>query len=144
MLGLLSINTGVMKEEYIFNIISDTPVNEENVRQIIKNYFIQENSALFERFNKDLKNNALPIIPKPTFSEIVAYKVKRAESFDSNFLTGVSDMKKQNRNNSIPIEAEIWVDKVFKIYFDDLIPMSGLVHWCDGAKKDLYKYLGYT
>ncbi len=45
-------------------------------------------------------------------------------------------------NMAIPVEVVIWVDKVYEHYFDNLMPMMGLVHWCEGARKALYTYRG--
>ena len=47
-------------------------------------------------------------------------------------------------NYDIPVEIDIWVDKVFSYYFDDLKLMLGLYRRCDGARKELYKHKGYT
>ena len=46
-------------------------------------------------------------------------------------------------NYRIPIEIDIWVDKVFEYYFHNLEPMRGLVHWTEGARKRLYESKGY-
>ena len=102
-------------------------------------------TALFDRFYRDLENNALPVIPDPTQAEIQAYKATRMSlKFDCGPLSDSVDPEKLEENHSIPVEVDIWVDKVFNSYFADLKPMMGLVHRCQGAKKLLYKYKGYT
>ena len=53
-------------------------------------------------------------------------------------------MPEASANNSIPIEVEIWVDKIFDMYFKDLFPEFGQVHKCYAIRKKLYKYKGYT
>ena len=104
---------------------------------------VEYDDALFARFYRDLRSNALPTIPEPTQKEITKYKNKRKE-MASNRLNDSTNIEALKSNYSIPVEIDIWVDKVFAYYFDDLIPYLGLVHSCQGAKRELYKYKGYT
>ena len=101
-------------------------------------------TALFDQFYNDLKQNALPEIPNPTQTEIMEYTRERDEMMKKK--NSISDDVNVNflmENMAIPVEVEIWVDKVYKHYFDKLMPMMGLVHWCEGARKALYTYRGY-
>ncbi len=105
----------------------------------------EHNSALFERFYHDLENGTLPQIPDPTEAEIAEYtrkKDKRLSKDDPLF--SAANMTKLLENHSIPVEADIWADKVFEHYFDDLIPVLGLVYQSEAARRDLYRYKGYT
>ncbi len=103
------------------------------------------NSALFQQFYHDLENNTLPEIPDPTQTEIMNYTQKRRELLTrKNSLSNSIDVNLLLENNAIPVEVEIWVEKVFCHYFDRLTPVLGLVHWCERARKALYKYKGYT
>ena len=95
---------------------------------------------LFEKFYRDLDNNTLPEISDPTQAEIKEYTLKR---YSRTSQLDVDEALLQE-NNSIPVEVAIWVEKVFDYYFSDLKPLMGLVHWCEGAKKKLYEYKGYT
>ena len=101
------------------------------------------NEELFAKFYANLKNGTLPTIPTPTFFEVLRYKRKRKKQIKGNSPFEGIDRDKLLANHAIPVEVEIWVDKVFDYYFESLIPMLGLVHWCQGAKKALYKYRGY-
>lgn len=105
----------------------------------------EHNSALFERFYRDLENNALPEIPSPTQAEIIDYTRRRAESLTAE--GPISDSFDRNllqENHSIPVEVDIWVDKVYSYYFSNLISVLGLVVSCEGARGSLYKYRGYN
>ena len=101
--------------------------------------------TMFSKFYHDLENNALPEIPDPTQNEIMDYTRKRTERLTKKCLLS-DDVNEAflQENNSIPVNVDIWVDKVYSHYFDNLMPMLGLVHWCEGARKALYKYKGYT
>lgn len=102
------------------------------------------NAAVFEAFYEDLKNDNLPIILDPTPEEIEEYTRKREEKPDGNGryakYLGSGFSKK---NSSIPVEVEIWVDKVCDCYFHDLVSVLGLVHQIEDAKQALYKSKGY-
>lgn len=105
----------------------------------------EHNTALFDRFYNDLKNDALPEVSGPKQSEIKQYTEKRNQSLPADDpLAGSLSRNLMQENNSIPVEVDIWVDKVYNHYFADLKPMMGLVHMCEGARKELYKYKGYT
>lgn len=102
------------------------------------------NAAVFEAFYEDLQNDNLPEIPDPTQEEIEEYTRKREERPNG------SDRSAQymrsgfsGENSSIPVEVEIWVDKVCDYYFHDLVSVLGLVHRCEDAKQALYKSRGY-
>ena len=110
-----------------------------------KDSSFEYNSALFDTFHHDLQNNLLPEIPDPTQSEIMNYTQERNEKLSHiESESGLVNMKSLMENNAIPVEVEIWVDKVYSYYFNELKPLLGMVHWCQGAKKQLYMYRGYT
>ena len=111
----------------------------------LESYEMEFNSLLFGRFYRDLERNTLPVIPRPTASEIEDYKIKKEKrcSKSDNFYKYL-DWGKAEANNSIPIEVEIWVDKIFDIYFKDLFPVFGQVHKCYAIRKKLYRYKGYN
>ncbi len=108
------------------------------------------NCALFEEFNNDLKKGSFPRVPKASKSEMIEYEKRREE--DLHFLDQclsageISKLsyEKEKSNQEIPVEIEIWVEKIYSHYFSELKPMLGEVHWCEGAKKQLYEYKGYT
>ena len=103
------------------------------------------NTVLFDKFYHDLNNNKLPKIPNPTKAEIREYIRRKNESLKKEESSSDSvDMSKLLENNSIPVEVDIWVDKVYDYYFRSLEPMLGMVHWCEGARKALYRHKGYT
>ena len=105
----------------------------------------KHNDALFDRFYEDFENNALPAIPEPTDLELEAARAERESKLSSTYRSADSvDIYKLEVNNSIPVEVEIWVDKIFKIYFGELMPLLGLVHQCDRVREELYNYKGYT
>ena len=101
--------------------------------------------ALFDQFYHDLKNNKLPKVSKPRRSEIEKYTQRKTERLAKRKPSTDSTIEDLwSENNSIPVEIDIWVDKVYEHYFADLKPMRGLIHWCEGARRALYKYKGYT
>ncbi len=103
------------------------------------------NNILFDKFYHDLNNNKLPKIPNPTKKEIMKYTQMKNESLKKAESSSESvDMSKLLENNSIPVEVDIWVDKVYNYYFNSLKHMLGMFRWCDGARKALYQYKGYT
>ena len=104
---------------------------------------LEHNDALYTRFYHDLHNEALPTVPEPTEKEIEEYKKEKEKLISKPFFDN-ADMTKLQANHSIPIEIDIWVDKIFKYYFADLEPVLGGIHGCNGARKDLYKLKGYT
>lgn len=109
----------------------------------------ETNSALFEQFRHDLENNMLPEIPNPTKFEIIYYAFQRHYALkkcltEKDSLSNVLDQDLLRENNAIPIEVEIWVNKVYDYYFSSMLPMFGMIHFSEGARKQLYKYKGYN
>ncbi len=111
----------------------------------LEDYENEFNAILFERFSRDFERHAFPAVPRPTAEEIEAYKKQREEraSENSRFYSNL-DFEKLEIKNKIPIEVEIWVDKVYNMYLGDLFPMFGQAHRCFAARKRLYKYRGFT
>ena len=105
------------------------------------------NNSLFDRFYNDLRNDQLPMIPSPTQAEIMEYNRKREARLSRISAPATEetwyDPEKIKANESIPIEVVIWVDKVYKYYFDSLRRQLGVIHGCEGARASLYRYKGY-
>lgn len=105
------------------------------------------NSALFDWFYNDLRNNQLPTIPSPTQAEIIEYNREREARLSKISAPATEetwyDPEKIKANESIPIEIVIWVDKVYNYYFESLRQQLGVIYGCDGARASLYEYKGY-
>lgn len=101
------------------------------------------NAALIERLFRDIDNRTLPEIPCPTTEEVAEYKKGREHRLlDHSALAESVDMEKLRENQSVSVEDAIWVEKILAIYMKDLIPMPGLVHRQEDARKKLYQYRG--
>ena len=135
-----------MKILELLGIKKKTPKSEVNAEETAeKPSVIDYNSAIFERFYKDLENNTLPKIQAPKRAEIEKYTKEREQrsAKENRIETDFVDERKIQANQAIPVDVEIWVDKVYDHYFKKLKPMMGLVHGCGEARKALYKYQGY-
>ena len=119
--------------------------SQEEIRAFEKQSDIESNMALFRRFEEDLRNDKLPVVSNPTLIEILSYTLKRRIVLrKKEFLSDALDKKKLRSNFAIPVEVDIWVDKVYSYYFDTLIPVMGLIHFCESSRAELYKYKGYS
>ena len=106
----------------------------------------KHNSRLFHEFYKDMDRNSLPHFHDPTKEEIDKYieeKERKMMTMKTGTMSDNLIKERLNLNYRIPVEVDIWVDKVFEHYFHDLELMRGLVHWTEDARKRLYKCKGY-
>ena len=113
---------------------------------LVEHTLYRHNSKLFDKFSKDIDRNSLPHFRDPTKEEIDKYSKEKEKEMMTMKTGSLSDNLVEDRlysNYRIPIEVDIWVDKVFEHYFHNLKPMLGLVHWTEEAKKRLYKSKGY-
>ena len=102
------------------------------------------NRFLLRQVKKDLEMNHLPVFPKPGADEIRDYERSRAEKLrEIDNYQNPDAKKKALANQFIPIEDEIWVDKVVSFYLAGYARHIGSVHIYDAVRKELYKKRGY-
>ena len=122
----------------------------EKIKKLVQNnssrIAYKHNRRLFHKFYKDMDRNYLPHFHDPTKEERDKYGKEKEKKMMKLKNGSLSDNLIEDRlysNYRIPIEIDIWVDKVFEYYFHNLEPMRGLVHWTEGARKRLYESKGY-
>lgn len=103
------------------------------------------NHRLYDRFERDLRRHALPRFPDPTPAQIAKRMRERQENAQKQCVGMTNEAyAKLLTNLAIPVEVDIWVDKVIDHYFDKFRTVMGMGGMTAAARAQLYKYRGYT
>jgi hypothetical protein len=106
------------------------------------------NLTLITKLFRDIENSTLCEIAEITNEEIEvvrAYRNKiKPDSPKYQEPYYAKDVKQMlEKNLLIPIEVEVWVNKVIDFYLKDATPVMGMCHSIWKAKKQLFDYKGY-